>query len=194
MAAVPTMGNPYTYTGREYDTETGLYFYRARYFDPSIGRFISEDPIGFGGGINFYGYVGGNSLNFIDPFGYQLMAPGIPVGYPTTLGGPLTTGPLDTGNIDVGPITLDPLRSLGQDQAQKQREYEEYKRRCREQPPAGLDPCAKARWKLKRNKDCKRLREAWDRKWDGNHAIEIRNLERAIKKLEKWIKNNCKPC
>ena len=49
--------NPFRYTGREQDTETGLYYYRARYYDPAIGRFISEDPIGFGGGTNFYAYV-----------------------------------------------------------------------------------------------------------------------------------------
>ncbi len=35
---------PYTFTGREYDKETGLYYYRARYYDPEIGRFISKDP------------------------------------------------------------------------------------------------------------------------------------------------------
>jgi len=47
------------FTGREYDSETGLYFYRARYYDPAIGRFISEDPIGFqGGDLNLYAYIG----------------------------------------------------------------------------------------------------------------------------------------
>jgi len=47
--------NSYTYTGREWDKETGLYYYRARYYDPMDGRFISKDPIGFDGGINIYG-------------------------------------------------------------------------------------------------------------------------------------------
>jgi len=42
--------NTCTYTGREWDKETGLYYYRARYYDPIEGRFISKDPIGFGGG------------------------------------------------------------------------------------------------------------------------------------------------
>lgn len=56
-------------TARESDTETGLYYYRARYYDPSTGRFVSEDPIAFKGGINFYRYVGNNSTNRIDPFG-----------------------------------------------------------------------------------------------------------------------------
>jgi RHS repeat-associated protein len=62
--------NPYLkYTGREYDPNTGLYYYRARYYDPTIGRFISEDPLGFGAGINFYAYAGNNPVNFNDPMG-----------------------------------------------------------------------------------------------------------------------------
>ena len=50
--------------------ELGLYYYRARYYDPLEGRFISKDPIGFAGGdVNVYRYVGNNSINFIDPLG-----------------------------------------------------------------------------------------------------------------------------
>jgi RHS repeat-associated protein len=62
--------NVYTYTGREWDAEAGLYFYRARYYDPTIGRFINGDPIGFAGGdVNFYVYVQNNPVNRIDPWG-----------------------------------------------------------------------------------------------------------------------------
>ncbi len=46
-------------------------YYRARYYDPKIGRFISEDPIGFAGGANFYAYVSANPVNRLDPFGLQ---------------------------------------------------------------------------------------------------------------------------
>lgn len=53
----------------------GLYYYRARYYDPSIGRFLSEDPIGFNGGINIYSYVGNKPTSFIDPLGLQEMFP-----------------------------------------------------------------------------------------------------------------------
>ena len=63
------MANWFRYTGRELDSETGLYYYRARYYDPSVGRFISEDPINFIGGTNFYRYVGNSPLDFVDPFG-----------------------------------------------------------------------------------------------------------------------------
>lgn len=64
--------NPYTYTGRELDLESGMYYYRARFYDSNIGRFITQDPIGMlSGSLNFYSYVGNNSINFIDPLGLQ---------------------------------------------------------------------------------------------------------------------------
>jgi RHS repeat-associated protein len=60
------------YTGREADAETGLDYYRARYYDSSNGRFISEDPIGFAAGdTNLTRYVGNSPTNFIDPSGRQ---------------------------------------------------------------------------------------------------------------------------
>jgi RHS repeat-associated protein len=61
--------NPFQYTARESDTETGLYYYRARYYDATVGPFIAEDPIGYGGGINLYGYVFNNSIRLKDPVG-----------------------------------------------------------------------------------------------------------------------------
>lgn len=60
----------YAFTGREWDPETGLYYYRARYYDPKVGRFLSEDPIGFAGGINLYAYVGNNPIGWVDPTGW----------------------------------------------------------------------------------------------------------------------------
>jgi len=65
--------NTYTYTGQEFDLESGLYCYRARYYDANIGRFLQEDPIGFeGGDINLYVYVKNNPINLIDPYGLQI--------------------------------------------------------------------------------------------------------------------------
>ena len=58
----------YGYTGREPD-DTGLIYYRARYYDPSIGRFTQRDPIGLQGGINPYAYVNNNPTNYTDPTG-----------------------------------------------------------------------------------------------------------------------------
>jgi RHS repeat-associated protein len=64
-----TLSNPFQYTGREFDSETGLYYYRARYYDPTAGRFVSEDPIRFQGGSNFYRYAKNNVVNATDPWG-----------------------------------------------------------------------------------------------------------------------------
>jgi RHS repeat-associated protein len=64
-----TLANPFRYAARESDSETGLYYYRARYYDPTSGRFISEDPIKFKGGINFYPYVKNDAVNWRDPDG-----------------------------------------------------------------------------------------------------------------------------
>jgi RHS repeat-associated protein len=64
-----SLANPFQFTGREFDPETGLYFYRARYYDPQAGRFMAEDPTGFEGGVNFYAYVGNNPVNYVDPSG-----------------------------------------------------------------------------------------------------------------------------
>jgi RHS repeat-associated protein len=64
--------NASRYTGREFDSETGLYFYRARYLDNNTGRFLSEDPIQFVTGAPYF-YASNSPLNWVDPSGF---APG----------------------------------------------------------------------------------------------------------------------
>ena len=64
-----SLTNPFQYTAREFDTETSLYFYRARYDDPNVGRFLSEDPLGFIGSFDFYSYVDNDPIDFSDPSG-----------------------------------------------------------------------------------------------------------------------------
>lgn len=60
----------YLFAGREFDPQLGIYYYRARYYDPAMGRFLSEDPIGFSSGDpNPYRYVGNNPVSLTDPLG-----------------------------------------------------------------------------------------------------------------------------
>jgi RHS repeat-associated protein len=68
----PTVDVRFGYTGRELDAETGLMYYRARYFDPAAGTFVSEDPLGFGAGDeNLYRYVFNSPTNYVDPSGLE---------------------------------------------------------------------------------------------------------------------------
>jgi RHS repeat-associated protein len=69
----------FAFTGREWDAETGLYYYRARYYDPKLGRFISEDPLELTERplqeLNAYAYVANNPVNRVDPLGLQSCPP-----------------------------------------------------------------------------------------------------------------------
>ena len=59
----------YAFTGREWDPEVKLYYYRARYYEPGVGRFFSEDPVGLAEGVNLYVYVRNDPVQFSDPTG-----------------------------------------------------------------------------------------------------------------------------
>jgi RHS repeat-associated protein len=70
--AAGALATRYAFTGREWDADTGLYHYRARWYDPKLGRFISEDPIGFAGqDLNHFRYVWNNPLRYSDPTGFD---------------------------------------------------------------------------------------------------------------------------
>lgn len=100
-ASTGSITNPFRFTGRDFDSETGLYFYRARYLDSSIGRFLSEDPSRFAGdGPDFYAYTLNNPATYVDPMGTSVFCPSFlswcipnppnprPPGLPGTFGGP----------------------------------------------------------------------------------------------------------
>jgi RHS repeat-associated protein len=98
-ASSGSIANRFQYTGRELDSETGLYFYRARYYDPNTGRFLSEDRIGFGGDDqNLYRYVWNAVPNFRDPMGLLGAGVALSGGGFGGLGGGTGAG----GNISLG--------------------------------------------------------------------------------------------
>ena len=88
------IGNPYLFTGRQLDEETGLYFYRARHYDTEKGRFLQRDPQGYVDGVNLYEYVRSRPTFSTDPSGElticycSLPSPGVP--------------PIPTGNCTAG--------------------------------------------------------------------------------------------
>jgi RHS repeat-associated protein len=103
----------YAFTGREWDAETGLYYYRARYYDPKLGRFISEDPARLAlARFNAYGYAANSPTGWIDPTGLAPAGhhyvpnivrgmPGLSPAAKSVFDG-ATTGPLDTPNLNQG--------------------------------------------------------------------------------------------
>jgi RHS repeat-associated protein len=66
------IGNRYLWQGREYSWRTGLYYFRARWYDPITGRWLSNDPIGISGGLNQYVFCANNPVNFVDPRGQEV--------------------------------------------------------------------------------------------------------------------------
>ena len=69
IIADSAISNPYMFTARRIDTETANYYYRARYYQPEIGRFLQTDPVGYKDGINWYAYVKNNPIMRTDPLG-----------------------------------------------------------------------------------------------------------------------------
>jgi RHS repeat-associated protein len=61
--------NPYLFQGQRLDPETGLYYFKNRYYDPVHGRFITRDPAGMADGPNLYAFVNNNPVNNVDPLG-----------------------------------------------------------------------------------------------------------------------------
>ncbi len=71
----PARGDRFKFTGRELDSVSGLYYYRARYYDPKLGVFVGEDPLVFGGGdSNLRRFVGNDPVNATDPSGQQAIS------------------------------------------------------------------------------------------------------------------------
>ena len=93
------IGNRYMFQGREYDSSTGLYYFRARWYDPDSGRWLSKDLIGIEGGLNQYEFCGSNPVNQIDPSGQGWL--GWAGAFMQAAGGALMVIGVATGNLAV---------------------------------------------------------------------------------------------
>jgi RHS repeat-associated protein len=74
LAKTGTLEQPFGFSTKRYDPDTGLVYYGHRYYSPAIGRWTTRDPLGEAGGMNLYAFVGNSPVNWVDPFGLQVQA------------------------------------------------------------------------------------------------------------------------
>lgn len=71
VRAASLFDNPYLFAGRHWTPAIGLFYNRARWLSPALGRFIHRDPRGYADGLNMYEYAGSNPVNLVDPMGTE---------------------------------------------------------------------------------------------------------------------------
>jgi RHS repeat-associated protein len=198
-ALAGALTNPFQYTARELDSETGLYYYRARYYDPITGRFLSEDALETGGGdVDFYRYSYDDPTNFTDPYGEQgtgtITAPP-PVSTPAPPSAPMPTPrPIPAPRPAPVPIVEPPgLPIIGPIVGAIVAVFIPMRAGPRCLDEGGPAACAKPNKppECKDDKDC-------DKRYDNERDFcfrEYRNYPNLLRPcLERafWRKNNCK--
>jgi RHS repeat-associated protein len=187
---------PIRFPGQVADAESSLAYNYFRDYDPALGRYIQSDPIGLMGGLNTFGYVGGNPLNRTDPEGLTW---GAVVGpKPLIQARPVPPGQL----IDPLPPMVLPRdgaepsdRDDATDRLEERKKYEYYRyhKICDERPPPRMDRCEEAMWRLNKLQRCKSSRLDWDKSWGPGrgHSDQIERVERAIQNAIRDTQRYC---
>jgi uncharacterized protein RhaS with RHS repeats len=152
--------------------------------------------------MNLYAYVKNNPVNWVDPWGLEAATATLTGTAVIEGGGAVAVSPVIGTFVIVGSIVLGMPSEIGEEpdieqiQADwlRQNDYERYKNVCNTPPPPTGDKCQDMRNEIERWQKCAELRDAWDRRWAGNHAIEISKAEKNARKWQKRLDNawDCK--
>ncbi|WP_350311843.1 RHS repeat-associated core domain-containing protein [Acinetobacter thutiue] len=200
---------PLRHAGQYYDSETGIFYNYFRDYDPVTGRYVESDPIGLDGGLNTYGYVGGNALSTVDPNGLMQLLPALAGGAAT---GGTATGAGGLASGLVGGLTGASLAFIITDCGAKfnwinPHPYEDSLIAWRPNPFNNpQDNCNQAKQKLaelkalkfKRKNDIDRHHQQYEKgrrltPSGVSHGERIIKIDKSIKELESYIKNYCDP-
>jgi RHS repeat-associated protein len=193
-ATLPATVMNLRYPGQYADSETGEFYNYFRQYDPRTGRYTQADfdPIGLTGGLNGFSYVGGNPLSRSDPQGLFFDEGGVFVAVPIVAAA--VTAPAWAVPAAVGALVGGGLLANEIERTANQREVH---RVCDEPPPANLDPCELAKWKLTKALQCKVVRQNMADKWfggtyDRGHAARMSQLQNEIDRLRRAVDTQCK--
>ncbi|WP_156312628.1 RHS repeat domain-containing protein [Marinagarivorans algicola] len=194
------------FPGQHFDAESGLHYNYFRDYDPEIGRYIQSDPIGLGDGVNTYGYVHGDPINYYDPNGKSAVRWSLPfAGGLAVSDGPFPVGDAIAAALLGGALIYDafnpsyneeaklPGERTPEEEAQADAEYQWYKDICNmKRLPTG-DFCQDLKNEIERAFQCARARQSFDDSWSpGAHDVEIQKEFDRGRRLQELYDEMCK--
>jgi RHS repeat-associated protein len=189
------------FPGQVADAESGWFYNWQRDYNPALGRYAQSDPVGLNGGINTYAYVYGQPLSHYDPNGEGAYGQALGGQIGAWVGGALgiESGPLDAAAVLAGRYLGGMAGSALEDwmfakpayvnDPQANAEWKAYKDKYAEPPPPNLDKCELLKWKLKREEDLLKARQAWDAKWGNHHPDAIEQSNKAVANAKQRLKD-----